>query len=151
MKLREIAGSGSAQMDILKDSLFIWDAEHHAPFPTKVTFRYTLPSHYKDGTSGERHRLPPTYQARLSGIPGFRVEVSYSLVVYISRIRDKLDWWRRDSRYIVHYTLSALRLNHCSVYEFRSGTMNEHDHRYLDRFRPALRRHLIPRRRCSAG
>ncbi|KAI0696433.1 hypothetical protein BC835DRAFT_1271920 [Cytidiella melzeri] len=108
MKLNEIAGSGSSQTDILKDSLFTWDATREASFPTKVTFRYSLPSHYTHAGSGERFRLPPTYEAHLSGIPGFKVEVSYAVVVYIARNRDKLDWWRRKSslrvpfRYVEH-------------------------------------------------
>ena len=86
-------------MDILRDLLFTWNAEHNAPLPTKVTFRYSLPTHYEDKTSGERYRLPPTYDARLNAIPGFRAEVSYAVVVYVSRNRERMDWWRKNARY----------------------------------------------------
>ncbi|KAI0087010.1 hypothetical protein BDY19DRAFT_893731 [Irpex rosettiformis] len=97
IRLKEIAGGGSVQIDILRDSLFIWDAENNAPFPTKVTFRYPLPTHYSHDDSGERCRLPPTYEAHLNGLPGFRAEVSYALVVHISRTRDRIGWWRRNT------------------------------------------------------
>ena len=98
VKLKEVAGSGTFSTEILKDSLFIWDSERHASFPAKVNFRYTLPTHYDHDVSGERFRLPPTYDTHLSGIPGFDVEVHYAIVVTISRIRNKSSLWRKSSR-----------------------------------------------------
>lgn len=98
MKLKEVAGSGSYQSHILKDTLFTWNSERDASFPAKVTFRYTLPTHYTRRESGERHRLPPTYEAHLSGMPGFNIEVNYNIVVALTRIRNKSDWWRKSTK-----------------------------------------------------
>ena len=99
MKLTEAAGNGSFQADILKDSLFSWSADRHPSFPAKVTFQYVLPTHYyAHRQSGERHRLPPTYDAHLSGLPGFTVEISYAIVVNLERIRDKSNLWQKSAR-----------------------------------------------------
>ncbi|KAJ3553979.1 hypothetical protein NM688_g3343 [Phlebia brevispora] len=91
-------GGGSHQSDILKDTLYTWNSERNASFPAKVTFRYTLPTHYTHRLSGERFRLPPTYEAHLDGMPGFNVEIHYAIVVTISRTRDRLDWWRKTTK-----------------------------------------------------
>lgn len=98
MKLSELGGNGSYQRDIIKESIFNWNAERNASFPSKVTFHYTLPSHYTHRDTGERFRIPPTYESRLSGIPGFKVKVSYAIVVHLRHNRNKADWWRRSTR-----------------------------------------------------
>ncbi len=98
MKLQEVAGGGSHQLQILNDTLYTWDAERQASFPAKVTFRYTLPTHYTHKESGERYRLPPSYEARLSSMPGFDVEIRYAIVVTVTRTRDKSAWWRKSTK-----------------------------------------------------
>ncbi|PSR78191.1 hypothetical protein PHLCEN_2v7523 [Hermanssonia centrifuga] len=108
LKLKEIAGSGSYESDILRDSLFTWDSERNASFPSKVTFRYTLPAHYTHPDSRIKYRIPPTYEAHLSGIPGFQLEVTYAIIVNITRVRDKSDWWRKSTRLRVPFRYREL-------------------------------------------
>lgn len=98
IKLKEVAGSGTSESEVLGASVFIWDSRRHASFPSKVSFRYTLPTHYSDSRSGRRFLLPPTYSAHLCGIPGFTVEVSYHIVVNITQTRDKSTLWQKSSR-----------------------------------------------------
>lgn len=98
MKLKETAGSGSSRSQIIDDLVFVWDAERNATFPSKITFRYTLPTHFMHYPTGERYRLPPTYHTYLHGVPGFNVDISYAVVVYITRNRSKANWWRKSTR-----------------------------------------------------
>ena len=98
IKLKEVAGSGTFESGIISDTVFEWDAERNATFPAKVTFRYTLPTHYTHAPTSERFRLPPSYQAHLSGVPGFRVSIYYAIVVYINLNRSKMNWWRKGNR-----------------------------------------------------
>ncbi|EKM51699.1 uncharacterized protein PHACADRAFT_261996 [Phanerochaete carnosa HHB-10118-sp] len=108
MKLQETAGSGSSALQIINDLAFEWDAEHNATFPSKVTFRYTLPTHYSHDLTGERFRLPPSYRAHLSGVPGLRVDISYAVAVYITRNRSKANWWRKSTSLRVPFTYREL-------------------------------------------
>lgn len=85
-------------MEILDETLFSWDSRRHATFPAKVSFRYTFPERYIDPTFGNKYPLPPTYHARLSGIPGFTVEVAYAVVVHMERTRDKFLLWKKNTR-----------------------------------------------------
>lgn len=103
MKLREMGSGGSFKA--IKDSLldevvYEWDAAQHLPLPTKVSFRYIVPTHYTNVHNGERLRLPPTYEAHLQGVPGFRVEVRYGVTVYLKHTRDISEWWRTGSRWV---------------------------------------------------
>ncbi|KAI0784814.1 hypothetical protein C8Q75DRAFT_370701 [Abortiporus biennis] len=98
IRLKEVAGAGDYIAEMLNETLYSWDTEQHSPVPSKINFQYTLPSHYINKTTGARHRLPPTYTAHLSGIPGFTVDVGYAIVVNIHRVRDRTDWWRKSSK-----------------------------------------------------
>lgn len=101
MKLREEARGGTFDGNIINETLYIWDSERDAMFPSKVNFRYTLPSHYTNGITGEKSRLPPTFHAHVLGILGFDLNISYGIYVYIRRRRDRVDWWRKDKRYVI--------------------------------------------------
>jgi len=108
IRLKELAGGGDFKAEIITETLYSWNADHHPTFPEKVTFRYTFPSHYTDCTSGERHRLPPSYEARLQGIPGFHVKVSYAILVDMARNREKADWWRKSNQLYVPFRYHEL-------------------------------------------
>jgi hypothetical protein len=154
MKLNEIAGHGSTRTDILKDCLFLWEANNHTSLPTKVTFRYPLPSHYSHFPSGEQFRLPSSYEAHLNGMPGFRVEVSYAIVIYITRTRERTDWWRRNSRYgfdlhCVTFCVSLTTINLGS--RFPSSILNVRALVYLDRFLTVAWPARVIRKRYSNG
>ncbi|EMD39777.1 hypothetical protein CERSUDRAFT_92265 [Gelatoporia subvermispora B] len=108
MKLKEVAGSGASESDIISSTVFVWDSQRHASFPSKVSFRYTLPTHYADSRSGTRFLLPPTYNSHLCGIPGFTVDVSYHIVVNITQTRDKSTFWQKSSSLRVPFIVRTL-------------------------------------------
>lgn len=97
IRIKEVAGGGSAESEMLGETLYTWDSRRNASFPSKVSFRYSLPREYSDRVSGECFPLPPTYEAHLSGIPGFSVHVSYKIVVNFIRQRHKANLWRKKS------------------------------------------------------
>ncbi|KAI0077848.1 hypothetical protein K474DRAFT_1749404 [Panus rudis PR-1116 ss-1] len=99
IKLREVAGGGNYKCEIVKETLYFWDALHDSEIPSKINFQYTLPSHYKDYKTGEKHRLPPSFSAHVQGIPGYNLQISYYVTVLLTRTRDKSDWWRKDRRF----------------------------------------------------
>ncbi|OCH92619.1 hypothetical protein OBBRIDRAFT_791067 [Obba rivulosa] len=108
LKLKEVAGSGSSDSEIIGTTVFVWDSQRHASFPSKVTFRYTLPTHYADSRSGTRFLLPPTYNSHLCGIPGFTVDVSYYITVSITQTRDKSTFWQKSSSLRVPFVVRTL-------------------------------------------
>ncbi|KIP06691.1 hypothetical protein PHLGIDRAFT_128118 [Phlebiopsis gigantea 11061_1 CR5-6] len=108
IRLKELAGSGAFESEIINDTVFAWDAECNATFPAKVTFRYTLPTRYTHAPTDEEFRLPPSYQAHLSGVPGFRVGISYAVVVHITLNRSKMNWWRKGTRLRVPFVYREL-------------------------------------------
>ncbi|CAL1712354.1 unnamed protein product [Somion occarium] len=108
IKLKEVAGGGAFDGEIINETLFIWDSEHDATFPSKVNFRYTLPTHYTNGLTGEKSRLPPSFEAYLPGIPGFDVNISYGIYVYLTRTRDRSDWWRKGKRLRIPFRYKEL-------------------------------------------
>lgn len=108
IKIRETGGSGSRDVQILRESLFTWDAERNTTFPSKVSFRYTLPSHYNHPETNERFPIPPSYHAHSYGIPGFEVDVAYAVVVEMSRRRSVPEWWQRSTRMRVPFAYREL-------------------------------------------
>jgi hypothetical protein len=141
MKLKEVAGSGSFESCIINETVFEWDVERNASFPAKVTFRYTLPTHYTHGSTKESFRLPSTYHAHLSGVPGFSVDISYAVVVYMERNRHKTNWWRKSSRQVqqpVFRSIEPFAHHRTLVYGCLSLIGNYLVPRKQGRFRPAL-------------
>ena len=98
VKLREGAGGRAFNATIIDEVVYAWDTQQNLPFPSKVSFRYVLPTHYTNVFNGERLRLPPSYEAQLQGFPGFHVWVSYGVTVYLKHARDMAEWWRSGSR-----------------------------------------------------
>ena len=98
MKLREVGTGGSFNVKVLDELVYAWDVQQNLPFPSKVSFRYTLPTHYTNVFDGQRLRLPPSYEAQLQGLPGFQIASSYSVTVYLKHNRDMTEWWRSGSR-----------------------------------------------------
>jgi len=108
VKLREVGGRGSFTAKVLDEVVYSWDMQQNMPFPSKVSFRYVLPTHYTDLARGERVRLPPSYEAHLQGIPGFHIGVAYGVTVYLRHTRDMSEWWRSGSRIRVPFRYREL-------------------------------------------
>lgn len=98
IKMKEVAAGASLEIQVMNETLFRWDSQHDASFPSKVNFQCTLPLFYLDPNTGVKFRLPPSYKSPSSAIPGFQVEICYAVTVQTIRVRNRLDWWRKESK-----------------------------------------------------
>ncbi|EIW59118.1 uncharacterized protein TRAVEDRAFT_122036 [Trametes versicolor FP-101664 SS1] len=92
--IEELGGSGTRTVKVVDELVYSWIPSRNGPFPPQASFRYTLPTTFRDPDSGNRHPLPPTYSARLDGIPGFRVTIAYVVAVNLTRMREAASLWR---------------------------------------------------------
>jgi len=81
VSVREIQGGGRSSTIVYSDQLITWDATS-ASLPDDFSFRRIVPVYSHSG-----HLLPPTFDSRLSAIPGFRVSVNWSIVIRVTRTR----------------------------------------------------------------
>jgi len=71
-----------------------WNATTSANLPDEFSFRHVVPTFARDGLL-----LPPTFDSRLTGIPGFRVSVKWTISVTVTRRRSNpLSLFRRKTR-----------------------------------------------------
>ncbi|PCH40302.1 hypothetical protein WOLCODRAFT_143021 [Wolfiporia cocos MD-104 SS10] len=96
LKIKEVAGAGGADTEILRVSVFSWNDQQNISLPSRIPLHYTLPDDYRDNANGERYPLPPTYDAHLNGIPGFNVYVMYYVLVeFVRAERKKSPFWQK--------------------------------------------------------
>ncbi|KAI0354875.1 hypothetical protein OH77DRAFT_1404433 [Trametes cingulata] len=94
MRIEEIGGSGSRTVRIIDEMVYSWIPARNGPLPPKGSFRYTIPTTFLDSDTDARYPLPPTYSARLDGIPGFRVDIAYVIAVNLTHQREAATLWR---------------------------------------------------------
>ncbi|KAI0648144.1 hypothetical protein C8Q79DRAFT_905770 [Trametes meyenii] len=94
MQLEELGGSGTVTVKVLDEMVYSWIPSRHGPFPAKASFRYTLPRTFRDPAAEREYPLPPTHSARLESFPGFSVNISYAIVVCMTRLREASTLWR---------------------------------------------------------
>lgn len=87
-------------MKTINTKIYSWSASASGPFPPRASFRYTIPSSYRDSSVGKDYLLPPTYSANLHGIPGFSVEIAYAVVVNLTVLREPSTLWRGVSKWV---------------------------------------------------
>ncbi|KAH9847955.1 hypothetical protein C2E23DRAFT_740732 [Lenzites betulinus] len=96
LKVEEVGGSGRYAVRLLDETVYAWtiarDQANGSAVPPNASFKYTLPAPY--GDTKTKRPLPPSYSVRLDGIPGFRVEVAYAVVVKLTRVREAATLWR---------------------------------------------------------
>ncbi|KAI9507616.1 hypothetical protein F5148DRAFT_1307148 [Russula earlei] len=93
ISIREIQGGGRSSVCFFSDQLVAWTASG-SRLPDDFRFRRIVPSY-----SHDQRLLPPTFDSRLSSIPGFRVSVKWAVVVTFTRARtNPLFFLRRTSR-----------------------------------------------------
>lgn len=70
-----------------------WNAVS-ADLPDEFSFRHIVPTLSREG-----RLLPPTFDSRLAGIPGFRVSVKWTILVTVTRTRSNpLSLFHRTTR-----------------------------------------------------
>ncbi|KAF9220888.1 hypothetical protein BS17DRAFT_713182 [Gyrodon lividus] len=79
LKLEEVAEGGTATHNLCLSKSILWvkDRIQGAPCPSSLRFSITLPSTFLDGD--RTYPLPPSFEAHLSGLPGFRANINYSV------------------------------------------------------------------------
>jgi hypothetical protein len=91
--VREIQGGGRSNAVFYSDKILSWDTTNPLLLDD-LSFRRIMPALSHDGRF-----LPPTFDSRLSGIPGFRVTVRWQVVLTVTRARtSRLDLSRRTMR-----------------------------------------------------
>ncbi|KAJ8518399.1 hypothetical protein ONZ45_g4526 [Pleurotus djamor] len=84
LRIKEIAEGGHTSAKLCLDSQTLWtkntDGDH---CPATLPFSLSLPTTftYEEDT----YPLPPTYDVKLSGLPGFTATVDYSITVFVDK------------------------------------------------------------------
>ncbi|KAF9242652.1 hypothetical protein BU15DRAFT_86833 [Melanogaster broomeanus] len=88
LKLEEVAESGMATHNLCLSKSMLWvkDRVRDAPCPNSLRFSLTLPSTFPDGD--KTYPLPPSFEAHLSGLPGFRANINYSVSAVVVKPSD---------------------------------------------------------------
>ncbi|KAG1742306.1 uncharacterized protein EDB91DRAFT_1279244 [Suillus paluster] len=81
LMLEESAEGGTTNCKLCLNKSILWvkDRIYEAPCPRSLSFCLPLPTTFSDG--GKTYPLPPTHESHLSGLPGFRARVDYSISV----------------------------------------------------------------------
>ncbi|KAI0249064.1 hypothetical protein BJV78DRAFT_1231044 [Lactifluus subvellereus] len=86
LKVKEIAGGGTTTTALCDKTLTLWHKDvGPAPCPSRLPFSIALPTTFSDEHGS--WSLPPTYEAHLSGLPGFTTNVDYSVTAVTSKTK----------------------------------------------------------------
>ena len=93
ISIREIQAGFRSNIVFSSNRLMTWNSTSADP-PDEFSFHHVLPTLSRDG-----RLLPPTFDSRMTGIPGFRVSVKWAISVTVTRIRtNPLSPFRRTTR-----------------------------------------------------
>ncbi|KAG1855890.1 hypothetical protein C8R48DRAFT_749288 [Suillus tomentosus] len=81
LMMEELAESGTTNCKLFLNKTILWvkDRVYEAPCPRSLSFSLPLPTTFSDGVKS--YPLPPSHEAHLSGLPGFRARINYSISV----------------------------------------------------------------------
>ncbi|KAJ3882534.1 hypothetical protein F5051DRAFT_394029 [Lentinula edodes] len=83
LQVKEIAEGGTIDRKVDLASSVLWSKEEIAPCPSSCDFQLPLPHTFE--IEGQHYNLPPTYNVKLSGLPGFVAFIEYSIHAVIRR------------------------------------------------------------------
>ncbi|KAL5487965.1 hypothetical protein ACEPAI_6073 [Sanghuangporus weigelae] len=84
LRLKEIAEGGTNNSSLCLDVQSLWSRDNSdGQCPESLPFILTLPMTYADGKA--TYPLPPTYEAHLSGVPGFTANIDYEVSAMVTR------------------------------------------------------------------
>ncbi|KAJ3553978.1 hypothetical protein NM688_g3342 [Phlebia brevispora] len=82
--LKEIAEGGTVTHELCLSRLSLWSKDRDSgSCPSSLPFSLTLPTTFSDGKHD--YPLPPTHEVHLTGMPGFRATVEYSVTATVHR------------------------------------------------------------------
>lgn len=79
LMMEEVAEGGTTNCKLFLSKTILWvkDRIYEAPCPRSLPFSLPLPTTFSDG--GKTYPLPPSHESHLSGLPGFRAKINYSI------------------------------------------------------------------------
>lgn len=102
LKLKEIAEGGTNTSSLCLDVKTLWNKDiNGGECPTVLPFSLTLPGTFWDGKAS--YPLPPSFEAHLSGLPGFRANIEYSVSAVVTR--SKLSLFGLTNMYVYYHHL----------------------------------------------
>ncbi|KAJ3573188.1 hypothetical protein NP233_g2601 [Leucocoprinus birnbaumii] len=85
LKLHESGEFGDSIIQLLDDTKTLWEKRPDSQeCPKVIEFKLTLPTTFTTN-DGETYPLPPTFEVKLKGIPGFKAQIEYSVSALINR------------------------------------------------------------------
>ncbi|KAI5123381.1 hypothetical protein M0805_006089 [Coniferiporia weirii] len=89
IRLKEVAEGGTNTSSLCLDIKTLWSRDSSdGPCPWSLSFALTLPLTFSDGKT--TYPLPPTFEAHLSGVPGFTANIDYDVSATVTRRRVNL-------------------------------------------------------------
>ncbi|KAI0064109.1 hypothetical protein BV25DRAFT_1869547 [Artomyces pyxidatus] len=89
LKLKEIAEGGTTTVVLCNETITLWrKGVDPGPCPSSLPFSAPLPTTFADEKT--TYSLPPTYEAHLTGLPGFTVNVDYSVTAIASKTKNSV-------------------------------------------------------------
>ncbi|THH26819.1 hypothetical protein EUX98_g7367 [Antrodiella citrinella] len=86
LHLKEIAEGGTTSHKLCLSRLTLWSRDRHSePCPSSLPFSLSLPATFSDGK--DAYSLPPTHEVHLSGVPGFRATIDYSVTANVHKTK----------------------------------------------------------------
>ncbi|KDQ62639.1 hypothetical protein JAAARDRAFT_171170 [Jaapia argillacea MUCL 33604] len=82
LQLKEVAEGGTTSVTLCLDKATLF-SRGSSSCPAVLPFSLLLPPSFSDGRS--TYPLPPTYEVHLSGLPGFRSTIEYSVSVTVGK------------------------------------------------------------------
>ncbi|KAI0337486.1 hypothetical protein BDW22DRAFT_1363973 [Trametopsis cervina] len=84
LRLKEVAEGGTVNHELCISRQSLWNKDRDAgPCPSSLSFSLQLPTKFSDGRV--EYPLPPTHEVHLSGLPGFRANVEYTVTATVDR------------------------------------------------------------------
>ncbi|VDB95747.1 unnamed protein product [Peniophora sp. CBMAI 1063] len=86
MKLHEFGEGGMVTATLCSETVTLWrKGIDPGPCPDRLDFSISLPTQYSD--EKDTYPLPPTFEAHLSGLPGFHADVEYHVTAIASKTK----------------------------------------------------------------
>ncbi|KAI0315891.1 hypothetical protein OF83DRAFT_1129826 [Amylostereum chailletii] len=86
LKLKEVAEGGTTTTMLCNETITLWrKGVDPSPCPSSFNFSVVLPTDFTD--EKDTYPLPASYEAHLSGLPGFQANVDYAVVASVSKTK----------------------------------------------------------------
>ncbi|PBK75134.1 hypothetical protein ARMSODRAFT_951210 [Armillaria solidipes] len=84
LRLHEIAAGGTTAVKLCLDTVLLWIKNpNNLACPPSLCFRLNLPTTFQ--YEGHTYPLPPTYDVKLDGLPGFTAAIDYSVTATLMK------------------------------------------------------------------